>query len=242
MAEKFEEEIEELNQNMERHFESEFRKLKEQILAMGGAVERAIEEATRALIDRKPEDFHKVHELEKVINLSHIQVDESCLNLLAKQSPLATDLRLVVAVLKINTDLERMGDQAVNISHNGLRYIQEPPLKPLIDIPRMADEARLMVREALDAFVTQNEELARDVLSRDDSVDALKNQIFRELLTYMMSDPKSIERALNLILIARNLERIGDHATNIAEDVIFAITGEDIRHGGRKTPPASTKI
>lgn len=227
---------------MERHFEVEIRKLKEQILAMGGAVERAIDEATRALIDRKAENFTRVHDLERTINLAHIQVDESCLNLLARQSPLAADLRLVVAVLKINTDLERMGDQAVNISHNGLRYIQQPPLKPLIDIPRMAEEAKIMVRQSLDAFVTQNVELAREVLGRDDSVDALKNQIFRELLTYMMSDPAAIERALNLILIARNLERIGDHATNIAEDVIFAITGEDIRHGGRKTPPASTQI
>ncbi|MFL5815376.1 MAG: phosphate signaling complex protein PhoU [Bdellovibrionia bacterium] len=227
---------------MERHFESELRNLKQRILAMGGAVESAIEAATQALIERKPENFQKVHELEKTINQAHIEVDEACVNLLARQSPLAADLRLVVAVIKINTDLERMGDQAVNIAHNGGRYLSEPPLKPLIDIPRMAEEARLMVREALDAFVTQNLELARDVLHRDDAVDAFKNQIFRELLTYMMSDPKAIERALSLILIARNLERIGDHATNIAEDVIFAITGDDIRHGERKTPPASTKI
>lgn len=227
---------------MERHFESELRSLKERILAMGGAVERAVEEATQALIERKPEKFEKVHELEKTINQSHIEVDEACLNLLARQSPLAADLRLVVAIIKINTDLERMGDQAVNISHNGRRYLQEPPLKPLIDIPRMAEEVKLMVREALDAFVTRNVELAQDVLSRDDSVDALKNQVFRELLTYMMSDPQSIERALNLILIARNLERVGDHATNIAEDVIFAITGDDIRHGGKKKFPAGASV
>jgi phosphate transport system protein len=227
---------------MERHFESDLRNLKQRILAMGGAVERAIEEATQALIERKPENFERVHELEKTINQAHIEVDEACLNLLARQSPLAADLRLVVAVIKINTDLERMGDQAVNIAHNGRRYLSEPPLKPLIDIPRMAGEAKIMVREALDAFVTQNLEMAQDVLSRDDAVDAFKNQIFRELLTYMMADPQSIERALNLILIARNLERIGDHATNIAEDVIFAITGDDIRHGARKTAPASTKV
>lgn len=223
---------------MERHFESEFRNLKQQILAMGGAVERAIEESTQALIERKSDLFDHVHELEKSINQAHIEVDETCLNLLARQSPLAADLRLVVAVIKINTDLERMGDQAVNIAHNGVRYLKEPPLKPLIDIPKMAEEVRRMVREALDAFVTQNVELARGVLDRDDTVDAYKNQIFRELLTYMMSDPKSIERAMNLILIARNLERVGDHATNIAEDVIFAITGDDIRHGGRKIAPA----
>lgn len=218
---------------MERHFETELRNLQQQILAMGGNVERAIEQAVRALLERKPELFDEVHRTETTINEAHIQVDESCLKLLARQSPLAADLRFVVAIIKINTDLERMGDQAVNIAHNGRRYITEPPLKPLIDIPRMAKEVQHMVRESLDALVSRNLELAQDVLNRDDSVDALKNQIFRELITYMITDPKSIERALNLILIARNLERIGDHATNIAEDVIFAITGKDIRHGHR---------
>jgi phosphate transport system protein len=151
---------------------------------------------------------------------------------LARQSPLAADLRLVVAVIKINTDLERMGDQAVNIAYNGQRYLEEPALKPLIDLPRMAQIVREMVRQALDAFVRQDLVLARQVLDRDDAVDNLKDQIFRELLTYMISDPKTIQRALNLILIARNLERLGDHATNIAEDVIYAISGRDVRHGG----------
>jgi phosphate transport system protein len=222
---------------MERHFDTELRSLKELILAMGGCVERAIEESTQALIERKPERFDEVYRLEQAINQSHKQVDEACLKLLARQSPLAADLRLIVAIIKINTDLERMGDQAINISHNGKRYLNEPPLKPLIDIPRMAQEARTMVRESLDAFVRQDAPLAQSVLDRDDLVDSLKHQVFRELVTYMISDPKAIERALQLILIARNLERIGDHATNIAEDVIFAITGEDIRHGTRKTPP-----
>jgi phosphate transport system protein len=221
---------------MDRHFDVELRLLKEQILAMGGCVEQAIEQATQALIERQPEKFDRVYELEKTVNQSHIQVDDACLRLLAKQSPLAKDLRLIIAVIKINTDLERMGDQAVNISHNGKRYLSEPPLKPLIDLPRMAEEVRFMVREALDAFVKQDEDLAQDVLNRDDSVDALKNQIFRELITFMISDPRTIERALNLILIARNLERLGDHATNIAEDVIFAVSGRDIRHGGKGAP------
>jgi phosphate transport system protein len=219
---------------MDRQFDTELQKLKQQILAMGGYVEQALEEATRALMDRTPERFDRVHELEKKINLAHIQVDEECLKLLATQSPLAKDLRLIIALIKINTDLERMGDQAVNISGNGLRYLQEPPLKPLIDLPRMAEEVRFMVRESLDALVKQDAVLAQDVLNRDDSVDALKDQIFRELITYMISDPKTIERSLNLILIARNLERLGDHATNIAEDVIFAVTGQDIRHGGQR--------
>jgi phosphate transport system protein len=217
---------------MERHFDSELRALKEQILSMGGAVERAIEEATHGLVDREPARFKTVHELEKGINQSHIEVDENSVKLLARQSPLAADLRLVVAIIKINTDLERMGDQAVNIAYNGERYLSEPPLKPLIDLPRMAQIVREMVRQSLDAFVKKDIQLARQVLDRDDSVDRLKDQIFRELLTYMISDPRTIERALNLILIARNLERLGDHATNIAEDVIYAISGQDIRHGG----------
>lgn len=219
---------------MERHIDTELKRLKQQILVMGGFVEQALEEATRALINRESERFDRVHELEKKINQAHIQVDDECLRMLATQSPLAKDLRMIVALIKINTDLERMGDQAVNISHNGKRYLQEPPLKPLIDLPRMAEEVRFMVRESLDALVKQDAALAHDVLKRDDSVDALKDQIFRELITYMISDPKSIERALNLILIARNLERLGDHATNIAEDVIFAVTGQDVRHGGQK--------
>jgi len=217
---------------MDRQVDSELQKIENLILKMGNYVEQAVHEATRALIQREPERFNKVQELENQINQAHIEIDETCLHVLATQSPLASDLRLVVAAIKINTDLERMGDQAVNISHNGKRYLDEPPLKPLIDIPRMAEEVRFMVREALDAFVRRDASLAQDVLSRDDSVDALKNQIFRELVTYMASDPATIERALNLILIARNLERLGDHATNIAEDVIFAVTGQDVRHGG----------
>jgi phosphate transport system protein len=216
---------------MERHFDIEMKKLREKLLAMGGCVERTIEEATRALIEREPQRFTEVFELEKRINRDHIEVDEACVNLLARQSPLAADLRLVVAIIKINTDLERMGDQAVNIAHNGKHYLTEAPLKPLIDIPRMAQECRGMVRDALDAFVRLDAELAKKVLDRDDGVDALKDQIFRELITYMMNDPRSIERALNLILIARNLERIGDHATNIAEDVIYSVSGQDVRHG-----------
>lgn len=216
---------------MERHVDSELRELKQRILAMGGLVEKAIEESTQALLQRDPSRFERVYEMEKEINQHHIKVDEHCLQILARQSPLAADLRLVVAVIKINTDLERMGDQAVNISHNGARYIAEPPLKPLIDLPRMAEQVKVMVRDSLDAFVRGDLELARKVLELDDNVDALKNQIFRELITYMIGDPKAIERALNLILIARNLERLGDHATNIAEDVIFTITGKDIRHG-----------
>lgn len=220
---------------MQRHFETELTTLKEQILAMGGHVELAVEAATQALFLRKPEMLKQVHELESRINREHIDVDESCLQLLARQSPLAADLRLVIAVLKISTDLERMGDQAVNISYNAKEYLEGAPVKELMDLPLMAQEVRSMVRDSLDAFVKQDRNLAEKVLTRDDKVDGFKDKIFQELISYMGENPKKVEQALNLILIARNLERLGDHATNIAEDVIFAVTGTDIRHGGHGT-------
>lgn len=217
---------------MHRQFENELKDLKEQILRMGGHVEQAVEAATKALIQRQPAGFKLVHELEAKINRQHMEVDESCLQLLARQSPLAADLRLVIAVLKISTDLERMGDQAVNISYNAKDYLECEPIKELVDIPRMAAEVRAMVRESLDAFVKQDRVMAEAVLIKDDTVDELKDKVFHDLTDYMSKNPTNIKPALDLILIARNLERLGDHATNIAEDVIFAVTGDDIRHGG----------
>ena len=218
---------------MERHFDVSLRDLKEQLVGMAGSVERAIENATEALTARDRSKIENVYELEKKVNQAHINVDDACVKLLALQQPLAADLRLIVAVLKINTDLERMGDQAVNIAHNTERYISDLPLKPLIDLPAMFTEARHMVREAIDSFVRRDTQLARAVMLRDDKVDALKNKIFRDVLDHIKASPDQIEQGLSLILIARNLERIGDHATNIAEDVIFAITGEDVRHSPR---------
>ena len=216
---------------MQRHFDVELKNLKDQILAMGGHVELAVEAATNALMQRDAEGLKRVHELEARINREHIEVDEACLQLLARQSPIAGDLRLVIAVLKISTDLERMGDQAVNIAYNAKDYLEETPIKDLIDIPVMAGEVRVMVRDALDAFVRQDANLAREVLKRDDLVDSLKDKVFKDLIEYMTKMPAAVEPALDLILIARNLERVGDHATNIAEDVIFAATGHDVRHG-----------
>src|SRR6185437_9770815 len=165
---------------MDRHLDAELQKVKEQILTMGGHVEQAIEEATQALITRDTSRLDKVYELESQINQAHIHVDEACIGLLARQAPMAADLRLIVAIMKINTDLERMGDQAVNIAENGKRYLSEAALKPLIDLPRMAEDVRWMVRESLDAFVNRDEAIAKTVLDRDDVVDGLKNQIFRE--------------------------------------------------------------
>ena len=216
---------------MERHhFESEMQSLKSQLLTMGGLVENRIHRAVDSLIHRKEVEAQKVIESDVEINDLQIEVDERCLKLLATQTPVAGDLRFIAAAMKINSDLERMGDQAVNIAENTLKCLDKPPLKPFIDLPRMAALAQEMTRDALDAFVRRDAELARDVLRRDDEVDDLKDQVFRELLTYMMADPGTIERALSLILISRNLERVADHATNIAEDVIFLVEAKDVRH------------
>jgi len=216
---------------MERHhFEAELQALRNQLLTMGGLVEERVHRAVHALVHRAEEEAQRIIATDKEINDLQIDVDNRCLRLLATQTPLAVDLRLITSAMKINADLERVGDQAVNIAESVLVLIPQPPLKPLIDIPRMAAIAEKMIRDALDAFVNRDAELARDVLRRDDEVDELKDQVFRELLTYMMADPGTIQRALALILISRNLERIADHATNIAEDVIFITEAKDVRH------------
>ncbi len=219
----------------ERHFEASLRDLKEQLLGMAGYVEQAIEDATQALLDWDPKKLDEVYEIEKLVNQAQLAIDDGCVKLLALQQPLAVDLRLIIAILKINTDLERMGDQAVNIAHNSGRYLSAAPVKPLVDLPKMSTEVRSMVREALDSFVKGSEEMARDVLLRDDRVDELKNKIFHDIIEHVKRNPNDVEQGLNLILIARNLEKVGDHATNIAEDVIFALTGMDIRHSPKGT-------
>jgi phosphate transport system protein len=197
---------------------------------MGAHVEKALEIASYALLHREQRSFQKVHEFEKKINLEQIELDYACLELLAKQGPVAKDLRFVISVIKINTDLERMGDQCVNIAHNGKDYLEFDPITPNDEIPMMVDKVRLMVRDALDAFVLEDVQKAKTVVTRDDEVDVLKNKVFQHLEKVMMGDAHKVRPALNLILIARNLERLGDHATNIAEDVIYAYTGKDIRH------------
>jgi phosphate transport system protein len=215
---------------MERHFEQELGTLKERLLLMGSLAESMIHDALEGLVDRNGDILKDVFANEEKVNQLHIEIDERCLLLLALRQPIAVDLRLITAAMKINTDLERIGDQAVNIAQNTQMLLQEPLLKPLIDLPRMAQISAGMVKEALDAFVKKDVELARAVVKRDDQVDNLKDQIFRELLTYMLSKPATITRAIDLILISRNLERVADHATNIAEDVIFMVLAKDIRH------------
>jgi phosphate transport system protein len=223
---------------MERHhFEAELQNLRNLLLTMGGMVEERVHRAVHALVHRSEEDAKRIIASDKEINDLQMDVDNRCLKLLATQSPLAVDLRLITSAMKINADLERIGDQAVNVAESVLVLIPQPPLKPLIDIPRMAGIAEKMIRDALDAFVKRDAELARDVLRRDDEVDELKDQVFRELLTYMMADPGTIQRALSLILISRNLERIADHATNIAEDVIFIAEARDVRHNVQVEKP-----
>jgi phosphate transport system protein len=213
-----------------RHFQEELEALKERLLAMGGLAEERVRESVRGVAERDPEMLQAVLAGDEPINDLHIEIDSRCFKMLALHQPMAADLRVIVAAVKINTDLERVGDLGVNIAEAGKRYLEHPPVKPLIDIPRMAEIAQSMLRDALDAFVRRDVSLAEAVLARDDQLDALKTQIFRELLTYMLHNPATIEPSLDLILISRHLERIGDHATNIAEDVIFIVSARDVRH------------
>ncbi|MGE0864986.1 MAG: phosphate signaling complex protein PhoU [Vicinamibacterales bacterium] len=215
-----------------RHFQDDLDSLKQRILAMGGLAEERVREAVRGLMDRDEAALDAVLRGDQPINDLHIELDDRCFKLLALHQPMAADLRVIVAAVKINTDLERVGDLAVNIAEAGKRYLRHAPVKPLIDIPRMGELAQSMLRDALDAFVRRDIGLAEAVLAQDDIVDALKTQIFRELLTYMLQTPATIEPALDLILISRHLERIGDHATNVAEDVIFILSAKDVRHPG----------
>ena len=215
---------------MQRHFHEELEALKQTLLAMGGLVEDQIRRAMRALVERDNVLAQEVIDRDRQVNAYDVEVDEQCVNLLALHQPTAGDLRSITTAMKIVTDLERIGDQAVNIAERVLELNQEPQLKPYIDLPRMADRAQRMVKESLDAFVARDTALARQVCGEDDEVDALKDQIFRELLTFMMEDPRTIPRAIRVILISRSMERVADHATNIAEMVIYLVEGKMVRH------------
>jgi phosphate transport system protein len=215
---------------MERHFEKELEELKDRLVWMGSLAERAVHQAMQAVLDGEKEMANRVIEEEPAINELQIEVDERVVKLLATQQIMAGDLRLAVAVSRINGELERIGDQAVNIAQSALRILRHPRVKPYVDLPRMSEIAEEMVRDALNSLVRRDVELARNVLARDDVVDSLRNQIFRELLTYMMENSAVVFPAFELILVAKNLERIADHATNIAEDVIFMVVGRDVRH------------
>jgi len=222
--------FEEVPVDRQRQFDKQLEELKKKLVRMAALAETMIDKTISELVSRDERLAEKVPQYEEELNRLQIEIDDQALTLLATQCPVAKDLRFIVAATKINGELERIGDLVINITENVHVLAQQPELKPLIDIPRMADLARKMVRDSIDAFLRGDPLLAQSVIMTDDQVDDLKDQVLRELLTYMMADPKAIERALALILISRHLERIGDHATNIAEDVIYMTQGRDVRH------------
>jgi len=213
-----------------RHFQEELEQLKTRLLEMGGLAEENVRLPYRASSDREGSVIEHVLVGDEPVNRLHIEIDSRCFKRFALHQPMAADLRTIVAAVKINTDLERVGDLAVNIAEASMRYIAHPPVKQLIDIPQMGDIAQAMLRDALDAFVKRDTELATKVLNEDDRLDSLKTQVFRDLLTHMLQNQSTVEPSLDLILVSRHLERIGDHATNIAEDVIFMVSALDVRH------------
>jgi phosphate transport system protein len=214
----------------ETHFQRELEKLKESLLRMAALVEKVISDSVQSLIKRDSDLAKKTIAGDDPINNLEIEIEETCLKLLALRQPMAIDLRFITMAMKIVTDLERMGDQAVNIAERAVSLNQEPQLKPYIDIPRMAEIVQTMVKDAIDSFVNRDSRLARTVCERDDLVDGLNDQVFRELITYMIADSRAITRSVHLMIVSRCLERIADHATNIAEDVIYMIDAKVIKH------------
>ena len=215
---------------MERHFEHDLEELKQRLLWMASLAERSVHQAVHSVLDSDQSLAETVLQEEDAINEMQIEIDDRVQRLLALQQPMAIDLRFILAVSRINNDLERIGDQAVNIAQSALRILRHPQVKPYVDLPRMSELVETMVRDSLNALVQKDLELAKSVLARDDEVDRLRDQMFRELLTYMMENSRVVFPAFELILVAKNLERIGDHATNIAEDVIYIVAGRDVRH------------
>jgi phosphate transport system protein len=219
-----------MEDRMERQFDEELKKLKEKLMQMASLAEESISLAVKSLKERDEKLAHQVFKGEEAINLLDVEIDNLGMQLMALRQPMAVDLRFINSAMRIAVELERIADLSVNIAERVLDLLKVPLLKPLIDIPRMAEMAQQMVNDSIDAFVNRDDKLARNVCERDDDVDDLNHQIFRELLTYMMQDPTTIKRAVDLILVARHLERIADHATNISEDVIYYVKGKTIKH------------
>jgi phosphate transport system protein len=213
-----------------RHFVEELQQLTTKLLEMSSLVEAAIQRSISAVIHKDKSAADEVFRNEKRINEIEIEIDEFAINLLALNQPMAADLRLIVAALKINTDLERMGDLSVNIAERAVSLLGETVVKPMIDIPHIAGLVQSMVRKALDAFVNRDAELARSVLASDDAVDSMRTACYHELISFMEKDPQNIRPSMDLLAVTRNLERIADHSTNIAEDVLFLVKGVDVRH------------
>ncbi len=218
---------------MKRHFDADLDDLRARLLRMGGLCEEMIHAAVKLVVERDETNLADVEAWEREVNALHIEIDDVCLKLIALHQPTAGDLRLIAAAIKINSDLERVGDQAVNIAETGVFLCKEPKIK-LGDMHRMVEVAVGMLKDSLDAFSRGDVELAREVIRRDDEEDRLKSQTFNELVHLMQRDSSTIQRGMDVILIARNLERIADHATNVAEDVIFMVLGKDIRHGAER--------
>jgi len=217
---------------MQRHFDEQLQELLQRLVTMGRTAEAMVHAAVRMLIDRSEASGAEIDAKEREVNALQMEIDDRAVKLTALQQPVAADVRTLFMAARISSELERIADQAVNVRQNARFLIAAPPLKPLVDIPLMAEIAEGMVRDGLEALVRHDTAIAQRILDEDEKrVDAFKDQIFRELLTYMMADPATIQRALALILISRNLERVGDHATNIAEEVIYLVKGRDIRHG-----------
>lgn len=222
---------------MPRLLEHDLEALKEHILKMGSTVEDAIRKSIKSLTERDRDLAVSVIDGDRTVNTCDVEIEEECIRLLALWQPTGSNLRFITTAIKIITDLERMGDLAVDICERGLELLEEPPLKPYIDIPRMADAAQKMLKDSLDAFVAKDADLAFNVCERDDFVDNLTQQIFNELLLFMIKDPKNISRAVRITYIAKYLERIADHATNIAEMVVYMVKGKVIRHMECKITP-----
>ncbi len=220
-----------------RHFEQELEHLKSKLLEMSSLVESAIYSSITAVVRKDAALAEEVLKNEARVNQMEIEIDDLAIKLLALQQPMAVDLRLITAALKINNDLERMGDLAVNIARRALELVQEPVIQPMIDIPHIAALVQSMVRKALDSFVTRDEQLARSVLASDDGVDDLRTASFHELISFMEKTPRNIPQAISLLSVIRNLERIADHSTNIAEDVLFYVKGIDVRHHAEAREP-----
>ena len=215
---------------MELHFDQELSQLKDELLRMSALAEQSVAQSLKALVQRDSALAHQVDTDDNNLDRLQMEIDERCIQLIALRQPKARDLRLLVMTLKIATELERIGDQAVNIAHRAGELNKEPLLKPLVDIPRMAEIARGMIHDGLDAFVYGKPDQARAIVRRDDEVDLLNRQLHRELTSFVIEDPHTITRALNLMSVAHNLERIADHATNIAEEIVYLYEARDIRH------------
>jgi phosphate transport system protein len=220
-----------------RHFHEQLQDLLRSVVVMGSMAESMVQKAVECLVTRNEPAMEEVFQKEREVNTLQVEVDDRAVKLTILQQPVATDARFLFMASRIGGELERIADQAINICQNAHYVLESPPLKPMVDLPIMAQIAQKMVRDSLQAMINRDVALASAVLEQEEQVDAFKDQIFRTLLTYMMADPGTIQRALSLILIARNLERVGDHATNIAEEVIYWIQGRDVRHKKGLWPP-----